>query len=151
MSTIKETESTTRDVQSPHADPAHDVVFFDGVCNLCNGWVRFVIMRDPAGVFRFAPLQSDAATHAMADRTMLARSDSIILLRDGRFYTRSGAVLRIVRRLRWPWPVLSALLIIPAFIRDFVYDLVARNRYQWFGRRDECMIPTPEMRDRFLG
>ncbi|HUF08347.1 MAG TPA: thiol-disulfide oxidoreductase DCC family protein [Rhodothermales bacterium] len=151
MSTIKETEATTEDVPSLHAEPAHDVVFFDGVCNLCNGWVRFVILRDPAGVFRFAPLESDAAARAMVDRTMLASSDSIILLRDGRFYTRSGAVLRIVRRLRWPWPVLSALLIIPGFIRDFVYDLVARNRYRWFGRRDECMIPTPEMRDRFLG
>ncbi|HLE57858.1 MAG TPA: thiol-disulfide oxidoreductase DCC family protein [Rhodothermia bacterium] len=150
MSTIREAEAATGAVQSSHAEPAHDVVFFDGVCNLCNGWVRFVILRDPAGVFRFAPLQSDAATHMMADRTKLPSSDSIILLSDDRFYTRSGAVLRIVKRLRWPWPMLSALLIIPAFIRDFVYDLIARNRYRWFGRRNECMIPTPEMRNRFL-
>lgn len=127
------------------------VVLFDGLCNLCNASVRFVIARDPAAHFRFAALESQAA------RRLLAKSgvadplpDSVALIEHGRLYTRSAAALRIARRLRFPWPLMFALIIVPRPLRDAVYDLIARHRYRWFGRRDACMVPTPELRERFL-
>jgi len=132
------------------ADPDIGVIFFDGLCNLCNGWVRFVLKRDVSAAFRFAPLQSDFASEVLQE-TQHDGLDSIVLLTDGKIFFKSTAVLRIVRRLRLPWPLLWILMVIPRAIRDFVYDIVAHNRYRWFGRREECMIPSPEIRERFLG
>lgn len=127
------------------------VVLFDGVCNLCNAWVQFVIDRDPRGRFVFAPLQSEGAAALLRHRayagTPLA---SIVLIEDGRVYDRSTAVLRIVRRLSGLWPALSLLLAVPRPIRDVVYDWSARRRYRWFGRQDACRVPTPELQSRFL-
>jgi predicted DCC family thiol-disulfide oxidoreductase YuxK len=127
------------------------VVLFDGVCNLCNSAVRFIIARDPAARFRFAPVESEAAARLLgapaADRGL---PDSIILLDRGRLYTRSRAALRICRRLRFPWPLLYGFIVVPPPMRNWLYDLVARNRYRWFGKRDACMVPTPETRARFL-
>jgi len=127
------------------------VVLFDGVCNLCNGSVRFVIERDPHKHFQFAPLQSETAT-TLIGRTAdpLAMPDSIVLVDDGRLYVRSTAALRIARRLRFPWPLLWLFMAVPRPLRDWVYDLIARHRYGWFGKRDSCMVPTKEIRDRFL-
>lgn len=128
------------------------VVLFDGVCNLCNGSVRFIIERDPRGRFQFAPLQSPVAERligARVDRTSLP--DSIVLVDDERLYVRSSAALRIARGLRFPWPLAWVFIVVPRPIRDWVYDLIARHRYAWFGRRDECMLPTPEVKGRFLG
>jgi predicted DCC family thiol-disulfide oxidoreductase YuxK len=127
------------------------VVLFDGVCNLCNGSVRFVIERDPHKHFQFAPLQSETAT-TLIGRTAdpLAMPDSIVLVDDGRLYVRSTAALRIARRLRFPWPLLWLFMAVPRPLRDWVYDLIARHRYGWFGKRDTCMVPTKEIRDRFL-
>ena len=127
------------------------VVLFDGVCNLCNGSVRFVIERDPHKHFQFAPLQSETAT-TLIGRTAdpLAMPDSIVLVDDGRLYVRSTAALRIARRLRFPWPLLCLFMAVPRPLRDWVYDLIARHRYGWFGKRDTCMVPTKEIRDRFL-
>jgi len=127
------------------------VVLFDGVCNLCNGSVRFVIERDPHKHFQFAPLQSETAT-TLIGRTAdpLAMPDSIVLVDDGRLYVRSTAALRIARRLRFPWPLLWLFMAVPRPLRDWVYDLIARRRYGWFGKRDTCMVPTKEIRDRFL-
>jgi len=127
------------------------VVLFDGVCNLCNGSVRFVIERDPHKHFQFAPLQSETAT-TLIGRTAdpLAMPDSIVLVDDGRLYVRSTAALRIARRLRFPWPLLWLFMAVPRPFRDWVYDLIARHRYGWFGKRDTCMVPTKEIRDRFL-
>ena len=127
------------------------VVLFDGVCNLCNGSVRFVIERDPHKHFQFAPLQSETAT-TLIGRTAdpLAMPDSIVLVDDGRLYVRSTAALRIARRLRFPWPLLWLFMAVPRPLRDWVYDVIARHRYGWFGRRDTCMVPTKEIRDRFL-
>jgi predicted DCC family thiol-disulfide oxidoreductase YuxK len=129
-----------------------DTILFDGVCNLCNGFVRFVIARDPAARFRFAALTSPAAAEVLR-RTGVAGPlpDSMILVEDGRAYTRSDAPLRIARGLRFPWPLLYGLIVVPRFIRDRVYDFVAARRYRWFGRRDVCMIPTPDVKQRFLG
>ena len=126
-------------------------ILFDGVCNLCNGFVRFVIARDPAAHFRFAALSSDAATKLLADAGVLgAIPDSIVLVEDGRVYFRSDAPLRIARGLTFPWPLFAAFFVVPRFVRDRVYDFIAARRYRWFGRRDICMVPTPDLKQRFL-
>jgi predicted DCC family thiol-disulfide oxidoreductase YuxK len=126
-------------------------ILFDGVCNLCNGFVRFVIQRDPAAHFRFAALSSDAARQLLKDAGVHGSTpDSIVLIQDGRVYFRSDAPLRIARALTFPWPLAAALAVIPRVIRDRVYDFIAAHRYQWFGRRDVCLLPTPELRQRFL-
>jgi predicted DCC family thiol-disulfide oxidoreductase YuxK len=133
----------------------HPVVLFDGVCNLCSATVQFVIKRDPRARFRFGALQSPEGaallTRAMG-RTLTAADppDSLLLIEDDRLYARSSAVLRIVRKLRFPWPLLYACAIVPRAIRDSVYDLIARRRYRWFGRQGVCMVPTAELRSRFI-
>jgi len=123
------------------------IVLFDGVCNLCNGLVRFILARDPAGRFRFASLQSDAARRLLGDA---GPAETIVLLEAGKWYTKSSAALRIARAMRVPWPILYAFAIVPRPLRDLVYDWVARHRYAWFGRREACLLPTPELRKRFL-
>jgi predicted DCC family thiol-disulfide oxidoreductase YuxK len=127
------------------------VVLFDGVCNLCNGFVTFVIARDPGAHFRFAPLSSDAATRVLRDAAVdPPLPDSMVLVEAGTAYFRSDAPLRIARRLTFPWPLAYGLIVVPRFIRDRVYDIVAARRYRWFGRRHACMMPTPDLRQRFL-
>ena len=126
------------------------VILFDGVCNLCNGFVQFVIARDPHARFRFAALQSEAAASLRDGGVGAALPDSIVLVEDGRVAVRSEAALRIARRLRFPWPLAYGLIAVPRVIRDWVYDYVAAHRYRWFGRRDACMVPTPDVRKRFL-
>jgi len=128
----------------------HAVVLFDGVCNLCNRSVQFIIRRDRFGYFRFASLQSEAAQHLLAEQWQTPNVDSIVLIEKGRVYTQSSAVLRIAGRLDGLWKAAILLLIIPKPLRNLVYRFVARNRYRWFGKRNECMIPTPEQRSRFL-
>ena len=123
------------------------VVLFDGVCNLCNGAVRFILARDPAARFRFASLQSDAARRLLGDG---GPAETIVLLDAGKTYVKSTAALRIARGLRFPWPLLNAFVAVPRPVRDLIYDWVARHRYRWFGKRDTCMLPTPELRERFL-
>jgi predicted DCC family thiol-disulfide oxidoreductase YuxK len=123
------------------------IVLFDGVCNLCNGFVQFILPRDRAGRFRFASLQSDAAR-------LLLKGDppeeTMVLIEAGKTYIKSAAALRIARRLRFPWPLLYAFVVVPRGLRDIVYDWVARHRYRWFGKRDACMLPYPQWRGRFL-
>jgi predicted DCC family thiol-disulfide oxidoreductase YuxK len=129
----------------------HSIIFFDGVCNLCAGSVKFVIRRDKKDFFRFAPLQSDAAREYLgpADASAGAPS-SIILLENGKVYKRSSAVLRIARHLGGGWNLLYAFLIIPAFIRDYVYDQIAKRRYSIWGKEESCMVPTAELKAKFL-
>jgi len=127
------------------------VVLFDGVCNLCNAAVRFTVRRDPVGQVRFAALQSEAGQRLLARHGLTAASfDSFVLIEGGRVYTQSSAGLRVLRRLRHPWPLLYGFVAVPKPIRDAVYRWIARNRYRWFGQRDACMVPTPELRRRFL-
>jgi predicted DCC family thiol-disulfide oxidoreductase YuxK len=131
--------------------PTHQLILFDGVCNLCNGFVQFVIERDPGGTFQFAALQSAAARRILAQHDAPdPLPDTILLVADGRVSTRSTAVLRIARGLRFPWPLASALIAVPRPLRDAIYSLVARHRYGWFGQRDQCMVPTPALRSRFI-
>lgn len=127
------------------------IILFDGVCNLCNNAITFVIKRDPKDRFVYAPLQSKSGQrlvqqHAIDTNTL----DSIILIKNNTAYAKSTAALKIAQSLSGAWPLLSMFLILPAFIRNWVYDYVARNRYKWFGKKDACMIPTPELRSKFL-
>ena len=127
------------------------LVLFDGVCNLCNGVVQFVIERDPHGRFRFGALQSAASRRVMEEHGAPdPLPDAIVLIEDGRFYTRSTAALRIARRLTFPWPLTAVLLAIPRPLRDWAYARLASRRYRWFGRRETCMVPSPELRARFI-
>jgi predicted DCC family thiol-disulfide oxidoreductase YuxK len=123
------------------------IVLFDGVCNLCSGAVRFILARDPAGRFRFASLQSDAAQRLLKGAGV---AETIVLLQGGKIYTRSAAALRIARGLRFPWPLFYAFVAVPRPLRDLVYRWVARHRYAWFGKRESCLLPTPETRGRFI-
>ena len=128
---------------------ANPVIFFDGVCNLCNSSVQFVIKRDKRKTFRFASLQSNASKEALPQE-LTEGLQSLVLLDEGKTYSKSTAALLISRRLSGVWPALSIFLIIPKFVRDGLYDFVAKNRYKWFGKSDSCMIPTPEMKSRFI-
>jgi predicted DCC family thiol-disulfide oxidoreductase YuxK len=127
------------------------VLLFDGVCNLCNGAVQFVIRHDPAERFRFAPLQSDAARRLCADCDAEATDlDTVVLVEGGECYVRSDAALRTARHLTFPYALLWAFRVVPRPVRDAVYDLVAEYRYDVFGRREECMVPSPALEERFL-
>ena len=138
------------------------VVLFDGVCNFCDASVNFVIEHDPAGYFKFAPLQSEAgqklaAEYGLASETAGASAgddlipiDSVILVEDGEAYTHSTAALRIAKRLGGIWSWFYAFIIVPEPVRDFFYRLFAKYRYRFFGRKDQCMLPSPEVRARFL-
>ena len=127
------------------------VVLFDGVCNLCNASVQFVMPRDPAGYFQFAALGSEPANRLLRGiHVEGVLPDTVVLIEDGRLFTRSDAALRIARRLTFPWPLLWAFVVVPRGVRDVVYDLVARHRYRWFGKRESCMIPAPGYVARFL-
>ncbi|MBK8229467.1 MAG: DUF393 domain-containing protein [Candidatus Eisenbacteria bacterium] len=134
----------------------HDIILFDGVCNLCRGSVALVVRNDPGGRFRFAARQSPAARALLAKcgggRVDAASGspESIVLIQNGTCFDRSEAILRIASRLGFPWRLLGLFRLIPRPLRDRAYDQVARGRYRWFGRRDSCLIPTPDLRARFL-
>jgi predicted DCC family thiol-disulfide oxidoreductase YuxK len=139
------------DQQPKAAVQSEGVLLFDGVCNLCNASVNFVIDRDPRGRLRFASLQSRSGQELL-QRHGLSTSDfdTMVLVEGDRYFTRSTAGLRVARRLKWPWPLLYALVIVPRPVRDWFYQIVARNRYRWFGQSEACRVPTPELRNRFL-
>jgi predicted DCC family thiol-disulfide oxidoreductase YuxK len=129
----------------------HPVILFDGVCNLCNRWVQFVIRRDPEGVFRFAPLQSAVGEQLLSESDSATdRLDSVVLVEDGEWYTKSDAVLRVARRLGGVYRLLWPFRFLPTRLRNRLYDFVASRRYRWFGKRDRCMMPTPDVESRFL-
>lgn len=128
--------------------PAH-LLLFDGVCNLCNASVRFVLRHDKKERFFFSSLQSDFAGKLLAGYN-ISQPNSVIYIEHGRIYTNSTAVLRAVRHLRFPVNCLCALIIIPPFIRNAVYRIIASKRYAWFGRRSECMVPGKRVKHRFL-
>jgi len=127
------------------------VILFDGVCNLCDGMVRFVIAQDSRARFQFASLGSEAA-HKLLSATgeQLPPGDSMVLIENSRIYTRSSAALRVAKGLSFPWPILYVFMLVPRPIRDSIYNFVARNRYRWFGQRDMCAVPAPHLRGRFL-
>lgn len=127
------------------------ILLFDGVCNLCNASVNFVIRRDPAKRFRFASLQSPAGQELLKKFDLeTEKLDSVVLVEGSRFYARSDAALEVARRMRGFWKLLYVFKIVPRLIRDPIYDWVARNRYRWFGKKDQCMLPAPGFKERFL-
>ena len=139
------------------------VVLFDGVCNFCDASVNFIIDHDKAGYFKFAPLQSEegrrlaneygfesATVRSANTDSNLIPIDSVILVEDGKAYTHSTGALRVVRRLGLPWSFMYAFIVVPRPVRDYFYRLFAKYRYRFFGKKDQCMIPTPEVRSRFL-
>ncbi len=129
---------------------SHPIILFDGVCNLCNSSVQFIIRRDPRSKFLFAALQSDFGTAQLHHFGMApGMLNSIILIQNGKAHQKSSAALEIARSLSGLWPVMYIFKLVPRVIRDWVYDRIAKNRYKLFGRRDECMIPTLELKSRF--
>ena len=130
---------------------SHPIILFDGVCNYCNAMVNFIIGRDKKKVFRFAPLQSEAAQKILLQNHLpQINFDSFILVENDKIYQRSDAALRLYNKLPWYWKWTQIFWIFPKFIRDGVYNVIARNRYKWFGKKDQCMVPAPEVRERFL-
>jgi predicted DCC family thiol-disulfide oxidoreductase YuxK len=127
------------------------ILLFDGVCNLCNSLVNFIIKRDPAGKFKFAALQSESAKSLLISFDLEASDlDTFVLINGDRSFSKSTAALHVLKELGGAWKLMYVFIYIPKPLRDAVYDLVARTRYKVFGRRDKCMIPTTDIKDRFL-
>ena len=127
------------------------IVLFDGVCNFCSSVVRFAISRDPDGIFRFSSLQSDAGQFFLNKFGLSTDDfDSFVLIEGDRFFLRSTAVLSLCKKLNGLWPLVYLLIVIPTPVRDFIYNIVAQNRYRWFGKKEECFIPSADIRNRFL-
>ena len=125
------------------------IVFFDGVCNFCNGTVNWLMARNKRGNLSFSSLQGKAAQTLLPEH-MVKDLSSIVYYRSGKCYTRSSAVIRIVMDMAWYGKAAALFLLVPAFIRDHIYGWIARNRYRWFGKREACRIPTKEERARFI-
>jgi predicted DCC family thiol-disulfide oxidoreductase YuxK len=131
---------------------AHDhIVLFDGVCNLCNGFVQFIIRNDKRERFHFGALQSAEAFELLKGSSIRPSDlDTVIYLRKGKALTRSTAALQILKELGGAWSLMAVFFVVPRFLRDAVYRFIGNNRYRWFGRQESCMLPTPELRARFL-
>jgi predicted DCC family thiol-disulfide oxidoreductase YuxK len=143
-------EDTTEGTALAESDD-HPVLLFDGVCNLCNGAIQFIIPRDPEGTIRFAPLQSTLGTQVQQQAGLSTDDlETVVLVEDGLAYTKSDAAIRVGEQLGGVYRVLSLGRLIPRRLRDRLYDFVADNRYDWFGRKDQCMIPDEDVSDRFL-
>jgi predicted DCC family thiol-disulfide oxidoreductase YuxK len=129
----------------------HPVILFDGVCNLCSGSVQYVIKHDPQHIFRFASLQSPFGQKFLSDNNLPSNNiNSFILFSKKKIYTRSTAALQVAKRLKGLIKLLYVFMIVPGFIRDGVYNIIAKNRYKWFGKEETCWLPTPELKNLFL-
>lgn len=131
--------------------PDNHIVLFDGVCNLCSNSVKLIIKNDPKGLFKFTSLQSKTGK-SYVDKYDIdtSKTDSIVLIKNGKSYVKSSAALHIANKMKGLYPLLFGFIIIPSSIRDLIYDFIARNRYKWFGKKDECWLPTPDLKARFL-
>ncbi len=128
----------------------HGIILFDGVCNLCDGFVQRIIAADQKDFFRFASLQSNAGKDLLKPYPHLQDLKSIVYLEGNKTYTKSTAALKIASHLNGIWTVLLLGYVFPKFIRDKGYNLVAKYRYKWFGRKEQCMVPTPALKTKFL-
>ncbi len=139
-------------MNTPNIIESNDhIILFDGVCNLCSGFLQFIYKRDKSGVFNYTWIQDKRGIEILDWLNLPAnQSDTIVLIEHGQSSTKSTAFLKIVRHLKFPWPLLRIGYLIPVFIRDAIYDWVAKNRYQWFGKKGACMIPTGDLLERFL-
>ena len=129
----------------------HPIILFDGVCNFCNSAVNFTIKRNKKANIFFAALQSDAGIRLLKEHDLPVEDmQSFIFIDKGKAYNRSTAALKVCRHLRGLWPLCYGFIIVPKFIRDGIYNWIAKNRYKWFGERQECMIPSAAVKARFL-
>ena len=127
------------------------IILFDGVCNLCNKSVQIVLLKDKAAIFKFASLQSAVGQKLLQEYNLPTESfGSFVLIQNQKVYLKSTAALMVAKQLSGAIKLLYGFMIVPAFIRNFVYNIIAKNRYKWFGKKDSCMIPTPELKARFL-
>ena len=127
------------------------IILFDGVCNLCNGTVHFLLKRDKKECFRFAALQSASGQKLLKHHELSSTDlDTFVLIAEGCCYTKSTAALIVTKKLGQGWPLLYGFIIVPQFMRDFVYSLIAKHRYRIFGKKKQCMVPAPEVEHRFL-
>jgi len=127
------------------------VILFDGVCNLCNGSVQKIIAADPGKKFRYASLQGEFGQQVLKQFHLPPNElGSFILLENNQIFTKSTGALKVARKLSGAWPLLYALIIVPRFIRDRIYNIIARNRYKWFGKKESCMVPHAALKDLFL-
>jgi predicted DCC family thiol-disulfide oxidoreductase YuxK len=127
------------------------IILFDGICNLCNASVKFILKRDLKEQFLFASLQSDAAKKILLQYNWKNyQLKSIVLIHDGKVYQKSSAVIKICQQLKWPWPLFSIAQYLPVSWRDWLYDIIAKRRYQWFGKKNECIMMIPEYKNRFI-
>ncbi len=134
-----------------NSEKKHKIILFDGVCNLCNSSVIFAIKRDKNDLFRFAALQSEVGEKLVSKFNIdTSKTDSIILIDGEKYFEKSSAALHIAKHLSGGWPLLYSFIILPKFIRDSVYNFIAKNRYKWYGKKESCMIPTPELQAKFL-
>ncbi|MFV0305185.1 MAG: thiol-disulfide oxidoreductase DCC family protein [Moheibacter sp.] len=127
------------------------IILFDGVCNLCNATVQRIIENDNRNMFKFSSLQSEFGQQFLkTNKLPQSEFDSIILLDNTKYYTKSDAALHIGKELKGIYKISKLVLILPKFIRDFAYDIIAKNRYKWFGKKESCWLPTPELQEKFL-
>src|SRR4051812_11475629 len=126
------------------------IILFDGECNLCNSSVQFILKRDPNGKFKFTSLQGKIGQDLLERHGLEIDVNSFVLIEDEKLYLKSEAALRVCSQLNGPWKLFTLFLIVPPFVRDFVYDIVAANRYKWFGRNKSCLLPSNKWKNRFL-
>lgn len=128
-----------------------NVVLFDGVCNLCSGAVQFILEHERSETLKFSSLQSDVGKKLLATFDIDPRlTDSIVYIENNKAFVKSTAAIRIARHLKMPWRIVSKFSFVPRIIRDFIYDLIARNRYKMFGKKEECWLPQPRWKKRFF-
>ncbi|MCZ4222066.1 thiol-disulfide oxidoreductase DCC family protein [Pedobacter rhodius] len=130
---------------------AHNpIIFFDGVCNLCNTSVQFVIKHDKANLFSFSALQGNYAKKVLPGFNVdFDKINSILLIENNKLYTKSSAALRVAKKLNGLLPILYVFILVPKFIRDWIYDIIAKNRYKWWGKQESCWVPTPDLKSKF--
>jgi len=127
------------------------VILFDAVCNLCNSAVQYVIRHDAKAVFKFASLQSNVGQQLLQQHGLSQKQfNSFVLIENDKAYTKSTAALRVAKKLNGPVKISFVFIIVPYFIRDWVYEFIAANRYKWFGKQESCMVPSPNLKQRFL-
>lgn len=126
------------------------IILFDGICNFCNNSVQFIIKRDPHAYFKFASLQSDIGKRLLKEYGLHDDIDSFVLIEKNRCYLKSSAAIHVCKHLKGMWKLLYMFRFIPPPIRNIAYDIIARNRYKWFGKKESCMLPSKEERERFL-
>ncbi|MFP5109903.1 thiol-disulfide oxidoreductase DCC family protein [Neobacillus sp. C211] len=126
------------------------IILFDGVCNLCNNSVKFIIKRDTSGYFKFASLQGETGQKLLKKHSLNYDLNSFVLIEKEKVYIKSSAALRVCSKLGGAWRIFSIFRFLPPLFRDFLYDIVAKNRYKWFGKEESCILPLPKWKQRFL-